>query len=259
MPRKPRQRSQTDCYHVMVRGLNKLAVFNDKRGKTRILNLIRENCKEYNVKIYAYCMMSNHFHLLLQAELKELSAFMAKILASYAHYYNYRHQRIGYVFQDRYKSQCVETEDYFWSCVRYIHLNPVKAGLCKNIDDYNHSSINEYYQTREEGRRVLAEIACKMCQKEFKNKKAFMDFHKISTRDFFIDIPEEERLQRVKTAKDILWEMEYELKTSAEEILDYSKTRKNFEQRLRGLFHISQKASQEIIKLIKNELGQRNK
>ena len=252
MPRRPRQRSRTDCYHVIVRGLNKLAVFKDKREKIRILNLIRENFKEYNVKIYAYCIMSNHFHLLLQAELKDLSAFMAKVLASYAQYYNYRHKRIGYVFQDRFRSQCVEEESYFWNCVRYIHLNPVKAGICRDMEEYKCSSISEYYQVQDEEDRILWEGVLRISRKRFGNKRTFIDFHNMKDRDFFIEVPEEEFMQRVEIAKGILWDMEYELKTPAEEIIDYSKTRNEFEQRLADTFHISKKAAQEIRK----KLGQ---
>ena len=232
MPRRPRQRSRTDCYHVIVRGLNKLAVFKDKREKIRILNLIRENFKEYNVKIYAYCIMSNHFHLLLQAELKDLSAFM--------------------VFQDRFRSQCVEEESYFWNCVRYIHLNPVKAGICRDMEEYKCSSISEYYQVQDEEDRILWEGVLRISRKRFGNKRTFIDFHNMKDRDFFIDVPEEEFMQRVEIAKGILWDMEYELKTPAEEIIDYSKTRNEFEQRLADTFHISKKAAQEIRK----KLGQ---
>lgn len=256
MPRRARQKSQTNCYHIIVRGLNKLAVFRDKREKTRILKLIRENYQEYNVEIYAYCIMSNHFHLLLQAELKELSAFMAKILASYAHYYNYIHKRIGYVFQDRYRSQCIETEDYFWNCVKYIHLNPIKAKMCKNVNEYKYSSIYEYCQPQKLEEEILSSSVHAMNQKRFRNQKEFLEFHGRSDRDFFIDILEEERMQRIEIAKDILWDMEYELKLPREEILDYSKTRMDFEERVRKKFHISLKESQEIRKIIRNEMGQ---
>ena len=158
MPRRPRQKSATNCYHVVVRGLNKIAVFQDKREKTRILNLIRENYEKYNIKVYAYCIMSNHFHLLLEAELKELASFMAKIIASFAHYYNYKHNRTGYVFQGRFKSQCIENGSYFWSCLRYIHLNPVKAGMCKSIEDYVQSSVGEYNHPEKGKEKILSDV-----------------------------------------------------------------------------------------------------
>lgn len=255
MPRKARQKSSTDCYHIVVRGLNKIAVFEEKREKSRILNLIRENYKEYNIKIYAYCIMSNHFHLLLEADLKDLASFMAKIIASFAHYYNYKHNRTGYVFQSRFRSQCIETQSYFWNCLRYIHLNPVKAGMCKNFMDYMYSSVKEYNYSVKSEERILAESAYEMYEKRFQTKMDFMDFHKLSDRGFFIDMPEDELLQRTETAKEILNDMRYELELPAEEILDYAKTRREFEERLTVRFNISQRYIQAIRKAIESELG----
>ena len=111
------------------------------------INILKEYKEKYDVQIYAYCIMSNHFHLLIKADLEELASFMAKILAIYAIYYNKIHQRIGYVFEGRYKSQCIEDTNYFWNCFRYIHRNPVKAGIVKNEMQYKYSSFNEYYGT----------------------------------------------------------------------------------------------------------------
>lgn len=256
MPRRPRQKSQTDCYHVIVRGLNKLEIFRDKREKTRILNLIRENHREYNIKIYAYCIMSNHFHLLLEAELIQLASFMAKILAGYAHYYNYKHNRVGYVFQDRYRSQCIESEGYFWNCLRYIHLNPVKAGICIDMTQYTHSSAIEYFHAPKDEEQILSPAAYEMNKKRFEKQKSFIDFHRMSDTNFFIDIPEEELRQRKEIAKELLWDMQYETKLPAEEILDYAKTRTQFEQKLKEKFHISGKAAKNIRQIIENELGQ---
>ena len=127
----------------MTRGLNKMPVFKQQREKTRMINLIRENLPKYEVAIYAYCIMPNHFHLLIKADLKELASFMAKILADFAKYYNFKHQRIGYVFQDRYKSQCIEKESYFWNCMRYIHLNPLNEKDFKELINYKYCSVKE--------------------------------------------------------------------------------------------------------------------
>ena len=93
MPRKARQKSGTGFYHVIARGLDKEAVFQTGAEKRRMREIIRENLEKYQVSVYAYCLMSNHIHLLVKADLKNLSLFMAKILAKYAHYYNYKHHR----------------------------------------------------------------------------------------------------------------------------------------------------------------------
>lgn len=255
MPRKARQKSATNFYHIVSRGINKINVFEEKREKSRILNLIRENYEEYSIKIFAYCIMSNHFHLLLEADLKDLASFMAKIIASFAHYYNYKHNRTGYVFQDRFRSQCIETQSYFWSCLRYIHLNPVKAGICKNFMDYMYSSVKEYTYSAKREKRILTAAAYEMYEKRFQTRRDFMDFHELNDRNFLIGMPEEEILQRTETARDVLSDMEYELKLPAEEILDYVKTRKEFEARLKERLNLSQRYIQAIRKAIENEQG----
>ena len=81
--------------------------------------------------------MSTHFHILLRADLKLLSHYMASVLAEFAEYYNFKHNRNGHVFQDRFKSECVETGQYFWNCMRYIHMNPVNANIVKHPLNYN--------------------------------------------------------------------------------------------------------------------------
>ena len=143
MPRKPRKKSISDIYHVTNRGVNHLSIFAQNREKGRMLNLIRENCDKYHVGIYSYCIMPNHFHLLIKVSLSDLSAFMAVISSKYASYYNYKHKRSGVVFQNRFQSQCIEDANYFWNCLRYIHLNPVKAKLCKDPRSYKYGSMNE--------------------------------------------------------------------------------------------------------------------
>ncbi len=104
MARKPRQKSISGVYHVVNRGLEKKAVFAQNRERTRMENLVRENYEKYQVEVYAYCIMPNHFHLLLKAELDVLASFMAVISAEYAFYYNYKHNCTGVVFQNRFRS-----------------------------------------------------------------------------------------------------------------------------------------------------------
>jgi REP element-mobilizing transposase RayT len=186
--RKARKQSSTDMYHVMVRGLNKNSIFKERREKTRMLNLIRENLSEYEVEIYAYCIMHNHFHLLIKADLKELASFMAKILAAFAKYYNFKHRRVGYVFQDRFKSQCVENESYFWNCMRYIHRNPSKEKDMKEILHYKYSSIGEFYLDTKD---IITEKSFEMMKNRFRSKQEFLEFHKNNGWEVFDDTDED--------------------------------------------------------------------
>ena len=91
---KSRRESATGFYHIVSRGLDRENIFGEKREKTRFLNLLKDNLNECNVEIYAYCVMSNHFHLLVKVEKEIMPIFMAKVLGRYAKYYNYKHNRI---------------------------------------------------------------------------------------------------------------------------------------------------------------------
>ena len=132
--------------------------------------------------------MSNHLHLILKAEFPILSLFMAAVLAEYANYYNYKHHRNGHVFQNRFISECIETERYFWNCLRYVHLNPVKAYIVEEAEKYKYSSMMEY---RNSAPDLLHEKAIEFYRKEFGSYSEFEEFHKQRQRELFIDIPDE--------------------------------------------------------------------
>ena len=251
MPRRARQESATGIYHVMTRGLNKLPIFKQEREKTRIVNIIRENIPKYNVEIYAYCIMPNHLHLLIKSEINELASFMAKILAAYAQYYNFKHNRIGYVFQDRYKSQCIEQESYFWNCLRYIHLNPLKEKCLETLLDNKHNSFAEFYYVKKD---IIHEKAFEMLRKRFPSNWQFADFHNMENRDVFVDVSEDIFQNNLKIAKQILKELQLQYGFAMEEILDYAESRKNFENKLSEVLNVSMKKVREVEMSIRKDL-----
>lgn len=251
MSRKARIESTTGMYHVMSRGLNKMPVFKEKREKTRMLNLIRENLSKYNVEIYAYCIMPNHFHLLIKADLKELASFMAKILAAFANYYNFKHHRIGYVFQDRYKSQCVEDEEYFWNCLRYIHRNPAKKGTEKDILQCQHSSMCEFYSGEKD---IITENAFVMVENRFRTKKEFVEFHKNGSWQIFDDVDDDVLENNVRIAGEILNSYSWKYNLPELELLEYAKTRKDFEAELVKVLHTSMKNVKNVENILIEKL-----
>ena len=93
-----------------------------------------------SVLIFAYCLMGNHIHLLLREGAEGLSSFMKRVGVRYVWWYNRKYQRTGHLFQDRFRSEAVETDEYFLAALRYIYQNPVKAGLCEDISQYRWSS-----------------------------------------------------------------------------------------------------------------------
>jgi len=238
---------------VTNRGTNKLPIFNSNREKTRFQNLLKEYKEKYDVQIYAYCIMSNHFHLLIKADLEELASFMAKILAIYAIYYNKIHQRIGYVFEGRYKSQCIEDTNYFWNCFRYIHRNPVKANICKSVEGYKYSSAREYYEETEI--EIVALDAMELIKGKFVNNQNFYDFHReeVDRNILFIDTPEEEFIQQKVRAEVILEQMQKDFQISAEEILDDISTRNLFDDVIRMCLKIKKEQAKRVRNAIEDD------
>lgn len=235
----------------MSRGLNKLAVFRETRERTRLINLIRENLEKYNVEIYAYCIMPNHFHLLIKADLEELASFMAKILAAFAKYYNKKHNRVGYVFQGRYKSQCVENIGYFWNCLRYIHNNPQYLKEVENIVDYKHSSMKELYYGEKD---LLADIIFELVANRFEDSKNFYDFHRQGSWCVFDDIEEESTENKLRIAKEILKELEEVYETKAIEVIDYVELRKQLKEEIKIILHITVRETDEIINKLRKDI-----
>lgn len=144
MPRQARKKSESGIYHVMLRGINKQQIFEDEEDCDKFIQTLKD-CKAVSeFKLFAYCLMGNHIHLLIKEEKEPIEQIFKRICGRYVYWYNIKYQRVGHLFQDRFKSEPVEDDGYFLTVVRYIHQNPVKAGICKNIKDYNYSSYAEY-------------------------------------------------------------------------------------------------------------------
>ena len=144
MPRQARRKSESGIYHIMLRGINKQVIFEDEEDNLKFLEMLKKYKVISGYKLFAYCLMSNHVHLLLKVEKEDIDLIIKRIASSYVYWYNWKYKRNGHLFQDRFKSEPVENDSYFLTVVRYIHQNPLKAGVCKSIDGYNFSSYNEY-------------------------------------------------------------------------------------------------------------------
>lgn len=153
MARKLREKSLSGIYHVCLRGVNKQRIFEwpeDYEAMYRILNYAQTRdtegveVEQPNFYLYAYCLMDNHVHLLIQpSNGLELGQVVKRINVAYAMHFNNHYERVGHLFQDRYKSEPVNDRDYFFELIRYIHNNPVKAQICRTPDLYPHSSFCE--------------------------------------------------------------------------------------------------------------------
>jgi putative transposase len=147
MPRQARLDSPGTLHHVMIRGIEKKTIFEEKFDKSEITFRMGELAKDTMTSIYAWSIMSNHIHILLKSGPQGISSFMRRLLTGYSINYNLRHGRSGHLFQNRYKSIVCDEDAYFKELVRYIHLNPLRAELVRSmaeLDRYpwsGHSAI----------------------------------------------------------------------------------------------------------------------
>lgn len=143
MPRTSRKISYSGFYHVMIRGVNKEIIFKDDRDRMNFLHLLKYYKTKLNCVIHAYCLMDNHVHILIEDSNNKLGELMRNVTSVYAREFNEKYNRVGHLFQERYKSQNVENDYYLLRLIRYIHRNPEKAVISKT-EDYIWSSYNEY-------------------------------------------------------------------------------------------------------------------
>ena len=128
----------------MLRGINRQRIFEDDRDYRRFLETLAKYRSVCGYALLCYCLMPNHVHLLIREGEEPLSTAFRRIGASYVYWYNGKYGRAGHLFQDRYKSEAVEDETYLLTVARYIHQNPVKAGLCPTPGEYAYSSYGDY-------------------------------------------------------------------------------------------------------------------
>ena len=131
-------------YHVMNRGRRSESIFSDKHDYLMFIDLLIEISEMYNVNVAAYCLMKNHYHILLQTPDGNISRCMRHLNSVYTQRYNRRHGFDGQLFRGRYKSILVCNDSHLLQLVRYIHKNPVKAGIVRDMPDYKWSSYNGY-------------------------------------------------------------------------------------------------------------------
>ena len=135
MPRKPRI-ELAGYHHIINRGVNRSVVFVDDNDYEMFLKIVCKACRVYGVVLHDYCLMSNHFHLLAETARENLSSFMKQINANYAIYANKKQKRSGHFWQGRYYSRYINSENYYYTLIRYIEQNPVEAGIVSKVEDY---------------------------------------------------------------------------------------------------------------------------
>lgn len=144
MARKQRIHVAGALYHVILRGNNAQPIFRDDKDRYRLQDLIEEGTRRFGYQLLGYCWMGNHIHAAVQVGRVSLSAAMHNLSFRYTGYFNWRHKRIGHVFQGRYKAILVDSDSYLLQLVRYIHMNPVRARLVGDPGAWEWSSHRAY-------------------------------------------------------------------------------------------------------------------
>ena len=144
MARPIRVNAPDVLYHITDRGNNGKVIFQDDRDRHRLLGYFKEAVERFKLKIHAFCLMPNHYHLEIETPYGNISRTMQWIKTIYTFYYNRRHTKQGHLFQGRFKSILVEKESHLVELSRYIHLNPVRGGLVNKPEEYAWSSYLDY-------------------------------------------------------------------------------------------------------------------
>jgi len=190
MCRQKRILSSSQIYHIMLRGNSGRDIFLDDEDRQKFLYTLTNKKKDNEFILYAYCLMDNHMHLVLKEKKDNISHIMKRINTVYAIYFNKKYQQSGHLFQDRFKSEVIESEPYLLAAIRYIHNNPLKAKLVKLPEDYKWSSYSEYLNNQT--RMIVTEDVLKLFSENLpKALSLFIKFSQEEDKRDFLEYKED--------------------------------------------------------------------
>ncbi len=238
MARQARLSSATGYYHVVMRGNNKDYIFKDKKDKEFFMEVLHGLKSEGMIDLVAWCLMDNHVHLALKAEIGDLALAMKRLNIRYAMRYHLKNKSVGHVFQDRFASEAIGSDSYLLNVIRYIHRNPVKAKMVGGCGDYRWSSYGVYmralgggsgslvtgpavhkgrdHQTlspempsvpsKEMSKNQLIDVkgSLSFAVSLFRNKKAFVEFHLEEDYGDYLEVKEDRDKYRLQNAQELI-------------------------------------------------------
>ena len=176
-------------YHVTSRGNERSDIYKSDRDRERFLGYLETAHKRFNIIIHAYCLLSNHYHFIVETPFANLGKFMQFLNSSYTMYFNTKRKRNGHLFQGRYKSILVDKDNYMQELSRYIHLNPVRANIEKRPEDYKWSSYNYYLNEKNKPEYLGTDFTLQYFNRNRKRYREFVEAGMAKkTRDIFEDI-----------------------------------------------------------------------
>ena len=175
MTRTARTKCASGVYHLIVRGINRQNIFEYPEDREKYLDVLNDVKEISGFKLYGYCLMDNHVHLLIGEGAESIAVVFKRLGARYVMWFNRKYERTGQLFQGRYHSEAIEDDTYLLSALRYIHQNPVKAGLCKKPASFRWSSYGDYLG---EGQGITdtAFVLGQFSQDIIKQRQLFVEF-----------------------------------------------------------------------------------
>ncbi len=170
MTRRARIEERNYFYHVICRGQRKNPLFFSAADMKSYFKFFNKYAQEHDFELYAYCLMRNHVHLLIRRREMSLDLFMRRLNTAYALYFNGKYDLTGHVFQGRYRSLIVYDDNYLRHLIKYMHMNPVSAGICKNPGKYGYSSASFYEGNEDNNVQKMYKISV------FRVKTVYMKF-----------------------------------------------------------------------------------
>ncbi|MBK5101234.1 MAG: transposase [Desulfobacteraceae bacterium] len=153
-------------YHITARGNERRNIFKSNKDRERFLGYLESASERYKAIIHTYCLMDNHYHILLQTPAGNLSQIMHHINGAYTNYFNVKRKRSGHLFQGRYKALLVDIDEYAQELSRYIHLNPVKAGMVEKPEQYKWSSYQGYISVNKSSKWLFTDFILSLFNKK---------------------------------------------------------------------------------------------
>ena len=226
LTRIARKISSTKVYHIILRGNDRQDIFWDEQDYHKFLKIIKSLKEKYQYDIYAYCLISNHVHLVICDKNMQLSKIIQSMTISYASYFAKKYNKVGHLFQNRFLSKNVETKEYLCRLCRYIHQNPLKARI-STTEDYKWSSYHEFIY----GEKIISsELVLSMFGPNKKEAiENFMIFHSYEASfineeveyeciEKITDEQVKEKIQKILNIEDVRMINSYDRKTRNEEL-----------------------------------------
>lgn len=190
MPRRLRIHVPGGFYHVTLRGNHQQAIFHCDGDRSLLNKIVSRALDKYGSRLHAYCWMSNHLHLLVQVGNEPLSCLMRQIAAEFARAMQIKSETTGHFFERRYHATLIEATDYLFTVLRYIHWNPVRAGLCRTVDGYRWSSHHAYASHRCEPWMTTSYILNKFNASSGSAIQGYLDFMNVPQEEMDSPFPE---------------------------------------------------------------------